>query len=110
LQEEITRQFEELPEAPLSNAPASSSAVGCLAPNLLRDDLRNRIEVAKKVHAARIEIESNIPSHLLSIKGAPTTIPTFAEAELLAGIRREVSTLLIMHAAPSSEATCIFSL
>lgn len=64
-----------------------------VAPQLLSEDLRERTKQAKVVNAERQAIESRIPDHLLYEKGWPKAIPTREEAELLAGIRRQVAAL-----------------
>jgi hypothetical protein len=64
-----------------------------VAPQLLGDDLIERIKGAKQIHVEREAIESQIPKHLLYEKGWPNVIPTNAEAELLATVRRRVSEL-----------------
>lgn len=45
------------------------------------------------MNAEREAIESRIPDQLLYEKGWPKVIPTYEEAELLAGIRRQVAAL-----------------
>jgi 3'-phosphoadenosine 5'-phosphosulfate sulfotransferase (PAPS reductase)/FAD synthetase len=67
--------------------------LGDVAPHLLEDDLRERLKRAKEINAKRKEIEDRIPDHLLYVKGWPTSIPSRADAELLAGVRREVASL-----------------
>ncbi len=62
-----------------------------VAPQLLNEDLVERIARAKVVNAERNAIEDRIPDHLLYVKGWPTVVPSRAEAELLAGVRREVA-------------------
>jgi len=67
--------------------------LGDVAPHLLSADLLARFEHAKSVNAKRKAIEEQIPNRLLYQKGWPTAVPTRADAELLAGVRREVSAL-----------------
>jgi 3'-phosphoadenosine 5'-phosphosulfate sulfotransferase (PAPS reductase)/FAD synthetase len=69
-----------------------------VAPRLLDADLRKRIQCAKEINVRRKEIEARIPDHLLYEKGWPTAIPSRADAELLAGVRREVSSLSAIEA------------
>lgn len=67
--------------------------LGDVAPHLLDDDLRERLKRAKEINAKRKEIEDRIPEHLLYVEGWPTAVPSRADAELLAGVRREVAAL-----------------
>ena len=55
--------------------------------------LIERIQRAKAVNKEREAIESRIPDHLLYEAGWPRCVPTYREAELLAGVRREVAAL-----------------
>jgi len=73
--------------------------LGDVAPHLLPADLLERIAVAKRAAALRQEIEGTIPAHLLYTAGWPTVMPTSAEAELIADVRRKVSGLLGIEAA-----------
>lgn len=68
--------------------------LGDVAPALLTPGLIDGLAAAKARAARREEIEARIPDHLLYVKGWPTVMPTQAEAELLAGVRREVGSLL----------------
>lgn len=63
-------------------------------PEVLGTELAARIEPAKAAAAMRERAEARIPKHLLYEKGWPTSIPTLAEAEILAEVRREVAGLL----------------
>ncbi|PEH40465.1 hypothetical protein CRM94_17275 [Burkholderia gladioli] len=65
-----------------------------VAPCILPPSLRDRVRVAKAIAAQRQIIEGEIPKHLLYTESWPTVLPTRPEAELLARIRRQVSTLL----------------
>lgn len=65
-----------------------------IAPHLLTQDQRDRLILAKGAAARREALESVIPDHLLYVKGWPTVMPTTAEAELLAEVRREVGKVL----------------
>ncbi len=69
-----------------------------VAPHLLSAGLRERVAQAKKKAEVRREIEAELPFHLLFVKGWPTTMPTPAEAELIASVRSRVSRLLNMEA------------
>jgi len=62
-----------------------------VAPHLLSDDLRRRVARAKEAAIERQRAEEQVSKHLLYTKGWPTTMPTRAEAELLARVRREVA-------------------
>jgi 3'-phosphoadenosine 5'-phosphosulfate sulfotransferase (PAPS reductase)/FAD synthetase len=65
-----------------------------VAPHILPASLRSQVLRAKSIAAQRQILEANIPNHLLYTSGWPTCIPTQEEAELLARVRRQVSTLL----------------
>jgi 3'-phosphoadenosine 5'-phosphosulfate sulfotransferase (PAPS reductase)/FAD synthetase len=65
-----------------------------VAPHLLDDPARGRVPDAKRRAAERAQVEDGIPDDLLYVKGWPTRVPTPAEAELLAGVRRRVGALL----------------
>lgn len=68
--------------------------LGDVAPDLLDEDLRARLRLAKERAAARQVAEARIPKHLLYTKGWPSGMPTPEEAELLAAVRRTVADLL----------------
>jgi 3'-phosphoadenosine 5'-phosphosulfate sulfotransferase (PAPS reductase)/FAD synthetase len=65
-----------------------------IAPDLLDETEHRRVSEAKARARRRVEIEAQIPKHLLYTKGWPTVMPTAEEAELLCGIRREIAALL----------------
>ncbi len=69
-----------------------------VAPQLLTPELRSRIEQAKLKARQREEIESQIPKHLLYVKGWPTCLPTWHEAKLLADVRAGIAKLLGFNA------------
>lgn len=69
-----------------------------VAPHLLSPSLRSDVEKAKTVASQRQIIEAEIPEHLLYAQGWPTSLPTRKEAELLARVRKTVSTLLKLNA------------
>lgn len=63
-----------------------------IAPHLLSDDLLERVARAKQGAQVRVELEKLIPKHLhYNRKGWPDVMPTSAEAELLATVRRGVA-------------------
>lgn len=64
------------------------------APHLLDAELLARVVVAKARASVREQAERELPAHLLYIKGWPPVMPTPAEAELIAGVRRKVSEAL----------------
>ena len=71
-----------------------SSWLGDVAPHLLDAGTQAALGAAKRRAAARVTIEACIPEHLLYTEGWPTVMPTKAEAELLAKVRREIGKLL----------------
>lgn len=82
-------------ELEMSSAFAFQSArwLSDVLDDLLTDADRERRERAKSIAAAREASESLIPDDMLYVKGWPTRVPTLEEAELLAGIRRDVGRL-----------------
>lgn len=68
--------------------------LGDLAPHLLPNDLRDRLELAKRNGERRQAIESEIPEHLLFEAGRPKVLPSEEESELLASVRRRIAALL----------------
>lgn len=62
-----------------------------VAPHHLSEDVVARIAEAKIAASARTAAESRLHGHLLFTKGWPECMPTAAEAELIASVRREVS-------------------
>jgi 3'-phosphoadenosine 5'-phosphosulfate sulfotransferase (PAPS reductase)/FAD synthetase len=62
-----------------------------VAPDLLDPGLRERVARAKRAAAIRVAAEKEIPKRLLFSAGWPTAMPTPAEAELLASVRRRVA-------------------
>ena len=65
-----------------------------VAPKLLGDEQRHRLQVAKQLARYRELAENRIPEHLLYEEGWPKQLPTFSEAVLLAQVRQEVGQLL----------------
>ena len=72
----------------------SGGWLGDVAPHLLSPAERKALYEAKERAERRIQLEKQIPRHMLYKKGWPTQMPTFAEAALLARIRREVGELI----------------
>ena len=68
--------------------------LGDVAPQLLTAAQRAGLAEAKRRAAERERIEAQIPAHLLYSAGWPTTMPTHAEAALLARVRRETAALM----------------
>jgi 3'-phosphoadenosine 5'-phosphosulfate sulfotransferase (PAPS reductase)/FAD synthetase len=65
--------------------------LGDVAPQLLTDAQRAGLAHAKE-RAKRVKLaQKRIPKHLLYTRGWPTIMPTPAEAELLAEVRRDVA-------------------
>lgn len=65
-----------------------------LAPELLTETQRARLPQAKVRAAKREEIESEIPTHLLYVKGWPLAVPTFQEASFIAETRRRIAEVM----------------
>lgn len=78
-----------------------------IAPQLLRDDQRYRLQEAKRIARYRSLAESRIPDHLLYEEGWPKRMPTFSEACLLAEIRQEVSQLVRLPVAFTDAGTIL---
>lgn len=88
--QDIYRLMVEL-EIQSTYAFQGNSWLGDVAPQLLSQETKSRLNKAKLAGEARRLAEDNIPKHLLYTKGWPTCVPTYEEAELLAKVRREVS-------------------
>lgn len=69
-----------------------------VAPHVLPPALRSQAQKAKAIALQRQVIEAEIPKHLLYTSGWPSCMPTREEAELLARVRRRVSSLLGLNA------------
>ncbi|KAF7962620.1 hypothetical protein AWV80_19365 [Cupriavidus sp. UYMU48A] len=69
-----------------------------VAPHVLPPALRRQAQEAKSIAVRRQVIEAEIPEHLLYTSGWPSCLPTRDEAELLARVRRQVSSLLGLNA------------
>jgi 3'-phosphoadenosine 5'-phosphosulfate sulfotransferase (PAPS reductase)/FAD synthetase len=69
-----------------------------VAPDLLAPSQLAVRTWAKERAAVRQQAESRIPKHLLYTKGWPTCVPTIPESELLAEVRRDVSTAVGLNA------------
>ena len=65
-----------------------------VAPELLSTDLKTRIVAAKEKAAQRIQVEAIIPKSLRYTDGWPTVLPSIEEAEVLAGVRKQVAAIL----------------
>lgn len=68
--------------------------LGDVAPEVLADQQRNDLSIAKQKAAARVALEKNITSGMLYVKGWPTRMLTDAEAEMLVYVRKRVSALM----------------
>lgn len=67
--------------------------LGDVAPDLLGRKQRMQLAEAKARAARRKDAESRIASAMLYVKGWPTRMLTDGEADVLAGVRREISDL-----------------
>jgi len=90
----VTREMVELEVASSFAFQGGDQWLGDVRPEILGEDLRARLIEAKQRARRRVEIEARIPRHLLYEKGWPTTMPTRAEAEILAAVRRDIAALL----------------
>lgn len=68
-----------------------------VAPQLLDADLRQRIARAKVAASVRQQAEASLPAHLLYTSGWPTVMPTRAEAERIADVRRQVAAAVVLE-------------
>lgn len=68
--------------------------LGDVAPALLSSEQRAAVAEAKQIAVRRQQAEAAIPEHLRFKDGWPESVPTADEANLLAGVRREVASLL----------------
>lgn len=62
-----------------------------VSPDLLAANQRARLVASKTAADKRRVLEKFIPKHLEYVKGWPTIMPTRAEAEMLAGVRKGVA-------------------
>lgn len=68
--------------------------VGDVAPHLLGERLQNALAVAKQKARRRVEAERRITKPMLYVKGWPTRMLSDDEADVLAGVRTDVSSML----------------
>ena len=71
-----------------------SSWLADIAPHLIDAETSAALAAAKQRGSTREQIEARIPAHLLYTEGWPTVMPTEAEADLLAEVRRAIAALL----------------
>ena len=72
--------------------------LGDIAPQLLDAQALGALALAKDKAARRVALEKTIPQELLYVKGWPSRMLTDREAELLAGVRSQVSAMLGIEA------------
>jgi 3'-phosphoadenosine 5'-phosphosulfate sulfotransferase (PAPS reductase)/FAD synthetase len=72
----------------------SNQWLGDIAPHLLDEDSRIGLLAAKEKAKVRESIESQIPKHLLYVKGWPLSLPTYKEAVMLSGVRQSVADVI----------------
>jgi len=65
-----------------------------VAPHWVSSELRARIDAAKARAGVRRALEARIPANLMYTAGWPTAVPTEDDAELLAGVRRDMGVLM----------------
>ncbi len=94
---DVYRALVEL-EAESSFAFQGTRWLADVASQLLPPELIARIDQAKRIAEQRRAAESEIPKHLLYTKGWPTHMPTAAESQLIARVRRRVSEILALDA------------
>ena len=68
--------------------------LGDVAPQVLSEEMREGLELAKQRAKRREAIEARIPKHLLFTKGWPHMLPTMDEARLLSEVRQEVAEVM----------------
>ena len=68
--------------------------LGDIAPHLLQPDMRDRLAAAKDKAVRRRAAEQRLTKPMLYVKGWPTRMLSDGEADLLADVRRQVSTML----------------
>lgn len=68
--------------------------LGDIAPHLLGRDLRDGLAMAKEQARRRADAERRITKPMLYVKGWPTRMLSDGEADILADVRSEVSTML----------------
>lgn len=90
---DVYRAMVEL-EAASSFAFQGQRWLADVAPHLLPDSLKAAIVRAKAAAQQRHAIEAELPAHLFFTAGWPTAHPTFAEATLIADVRRRVASTL----------------
>ena len=71
--------------------------LGDVAPDLLSERLQNALAVAKQKARRRVEAERRITKPMLYVEGWPTRMLSDAEADILANVRTEVSSMLGLH-------------
>lgn len=103
---DIYREMVEL-EARSTFSFQDSGWLGDVAPHLLADELRARLEAAKAKAARREELESRIPRHLLYVKGWPVCVPTWEEARVIGEVRGEIGEMLGLGVGYTSAASVI---
>ena len=84
-----------------------SSWLADIAPHLFDAETTAALAAAKQRARAREQIEARIPDHLLYTEGWPTVMPTSAEAELLAEVRRALAALLELEVKYTDAASII---
>jgi len=94
---DLYREMVEL-EADSTFAFQGNNWLGDVAPHLLSSELLQWVTRAKAAALERQAIESELPKHLLFTAGWPTVMPTPDEAELIASVRRRVSSLVGLNA------------
>ncbi|WP_244506328.1 phosphoadenosine phosphosulfate reductase family protein [Pararhizobium polonicum] len=72
--------------------------LGDIAPHLLRPDMQARLAAAKDKAARRRAAERRLSKQMLYVKGWPTRMLSDGEADLLAEVRAEISTMLGLRA------------
>ena len=72
----------------------SSRWLGDIAPHLLEPRIRDLFAMAKEKAARRRAAERRLTKPMLYVKGWPTRMLSDGEADLLAEVRSEVSTML----------------
>lgn len=94
-QEESRRLYKDMVALEIASGFAFQGArwLGDIAPHVLSPEMREAHGAAKVKAARRVDIERRITKPMLYVKGWPTRMLTSGEAEILAGVRSQITEL-----------------